>query len=170
MGMSQISSEQAAHLPNKTTPVSSGSSEYMVELDVFHQLHCLNLMRKLVYPHVYELDLTSGSEVAEDNVYHMEHCYEQLRQSLQCASDTGTIYWEWSTERRKMFGNLRTTHTCRDFDKIHEWATEHKLQQEFDWWQEVEGAPIRTDPVSPESPSSRPESHPGGAHASHPQS
>ncbi|KAI9157976.1 Cyclochlorotine biosynthesis protein R [Paramyrothecium foliicola] len=118
IGMSQISAKAASRLPNATTPVAGDPSQYMVELDVFHQLHCLNLMRKLVYPDVFHFDLTSKSEIAEDNIYHMEHCYDQLRQALQCASDVSTIYWEWSVEKKKMFGNLRTTHTCRDFDKI----------------------------------------------------
>lgn len=115
----------------------------MVELDVFHQLHCLNLMRKLVYPETFPMDLTSGSDEAEDNVYHMEHCYDQLRQSLQCAADTSTIYWEWSVPKKKMFGNLKTTHTCKDFSKIRDWAVDHQLQEEFDWFKEIKGAPIR---------------------------
>lgn len=143
VGLSQISAESAARLPNKTTPLANNPAHFMVELYVFHQLHCLNLLRKLVYPDVYEMDLTSGSEEAEDNIYHMEHCYEQLRQSIQCASDIGTIYWEWSPEKEKMFGNLKTTHTCKDFDKIREWAVAHQLKEEFNWFTPVEGAPIR---------------------------
>ncbi|KAK5993603.1 hypothetical protein PT974_07037 [Cladobotryum mycophilum] len=143
IGLSQISAESSARLPNATTPLASDPTQFMVELDVFHQLHCLNLMRKLVYPDVFPMDLTSGSEEAEDNVYHMEHCYDQLRQSIQCAADVSTIYWEWSVEKKKMFGNLKTTHTCKDFEKIQEWAAEHKLREEFDWFKEVEGAPIR---------------------------
>lgn len=115
----------------------------MVELDVFHQLHCLNMMRKLVYPDVYKTDLKPGSEVADDNIYHMEHCYEQLRQSIQCSSDISTIYWEWSPEKNKNFGNLKTTHTCRDFEKIRAWAVQHKLTEDYDMYTHVPGAPIR---------------------------
>ena len=66
-----------------------------------------------------------------------------MRQSLQCSADISTIYWEWSPEKRKMLGSLETTHTCRDFEKIRDWALDHQLQGEFDWWQVVEGAPIR---------------------------
>lgn len=146
IGMSQISAESAARLPNATTPLAGDSSQYMVELDVFHQLHCLNLMRKLVYPDVFHIDLTSGSDVAEDNIYHMEHCYDQLRQSLQCAGDVSTIYWEWSIQKKKMFGNLKTTHTCKDFDKLQDWARRHKINEDFDWFKHVEGAPIRHTP------------------------
>lgn len=143
IGISQIPASMAARLPNATTPTAHDPNMYMVELDVFHQLHCLNLMRKIVYPNVFKIDLTSGSEEAEDNIYHLEHCYEQLRQSIQCASDVGTIYWEWSEEKQKMFGNLRTTHTCKDFDKIREWAAQHRLDETFDQFHKVEGAPIR---------------------------
>ena len=143
IGISQIPASSAAHLPNATTPTAHDPSLYMVELDVFHQLHCLNLLRKLVYPKTFPLDLTSDSDEVGDNVYHLEHCYEQLRQSIQCASDTATIYWEWSEEKQKMFGNLRTTHTCKDFGKIREWAAENMLKEEFDWFKRPEGAPLR---------------------------
>lgn len=143
MAISQIPAGLAARLPNATTPTAWDPDSYMIELDVFHQLHCLNLLRKLVYPQTFPMDLTSGSEEAQDNVYHMEHCYDQLRQSLQCSSDVSTIYWEWSPEKKKMLGSLETTHTCRNFDKIRDWALDHQLQGEFDWWKKVEGAPIK---------------------------
>jgi hypothetical protein len=115
----------------------------VVQLDVFHQLHCLNRLRKLLYPRVYHTDLEG--EADDDTVYHLEHCVESLRQSLQCASDTSTIFWEWSPANKKMMGNTATTHTCRDFEMIREWAVTHRLGEgeEFDMLKEVEGAPIR---------------------------
>lgn len=109
----------------------------MVQLDVFHQLHCLNLMRKMVYPEKYPLDLT------EENVDHLEHCYDQLRQSVQCHADLATIYWEWVPELEEAFGNLATTHTCKDFDKVREWAQEHSMRGDIDLKVSVKGAPIR---------------------------
>jgi len=116
-----------------------------VELDVFHQLHCLNMLRKLVYPSVYIMDLTSGSDAAAENVFHMEHCYEQLRQSLQCSSDIGTIFWEWSEKKQKMVGNVGTTHTCKNFDKIRQWAVQHKAQTDLNFTEHVHGAPNRQE-------------------------
>ena len=145
MLISQITAESAAKLPNATTPFTHDASFYIVELDVFHQLHCLNSLRKLAYPDVYTIDLTSGSEEAAENIYHMEHCYEQLRQSLQCSSDISTIYWEWSVKKQKMFGNVRTTHTCKNFEKIRDWAVEHKAQSDLDFFKYVKGAPLRQD-------------------------
>ncbi|KAM3434864.1 hypothetical protein MY4824_005194 [Beauveria thailandica] len=140
--ISQILSDAAAQLPNATTRFSNDTDYHIVELDVFHQLHCLNMLRKLVYPNAYPADLVSGKEDAESNVFHLEHCYEQLRQSLQCASDLATITWQWSGKRKRFVGNVHTMHTCRNFDKIHEWSVKHVAAQELDFFEFVEGAPI----------------------------
>jgi hypothetical protein len=75
----------------------------------------------------------------------MEHCYEQLRQSLQCSSDISTIFWEWSEEKQKMVGNVGTTHTCKNFSRIREWAVEHKAQTDLNFTEHVHGAPIRQE-------------------------
>ncbi|EGX90436.1 hypothetical protein CCM_06856 [Cordyceps militaris CM01] len=140
--ISQILPEAAAHLVNATTRFSNDTDYHIVELDVFHQLHCLNMMRKLVYPNAYPMDLTSGSDEAQDNIFHMEHCYEQLRQSLQCTSDLSTITWQWSRKQQRFIGNVHTMHTCKNFDKIHEWAVENTAAQDLDFFEFVEGAPI----------------------------
>ncbi len=52
-GVSAISALDAAKLPNKTTSIPGRPNEFVVELDVFHQLHCLNTLRKTFYPDRY---------------------------------------------------------------------------------------------------------------------
>ena len=103
------------------------------------------MLRKLVYPDVYKIDLVSNSEKAADNIFHMEHCYEQVRQSLQCSSDISTIFWEWSEKKQKMLGNVGTTHTCKNFKKIRDWAVENKAETDLDFFKHVPGAPIRQE-------------------------
>ena len=103
------------------------------------------MMRKLVYPDVYPMDLTSDSDEAEDNIFHMEHCYEQLRQSLQCTSDLATITWQWSKKQKRFLGNVHSMHTCKNFDKIHEWAVKNNAEQDLDFFKYVVGAPIFKD-------------------------
>ncbi|CAG9987089.1 unnamed protein product [Clonostachys byssicola] len=141
--ISLITGEEAARLPNATSPMAQEPTKYMVQLDVFHQLHCLNLMRKLVYPSVFNLDLTSGSEEAEENLDHFEHCYDSLRQALQCNADLSTIYYEWVPERNRLVGNLATTHTCKNYDSIVQWARDRQYKGPLDYTAKVEGVPIR---------------------------
>lgn len=51
-GISKIPEEKAKKL-NSPTLAIPGTKDYLIELDVFHQLHCLNDLRTLLYPERY---------------------------------------------------------------------------------------------------------------------
>ena len=53
VGISRISAEEAEQLPNPTLAIP-GTQDYLIELDVWHELHCLNDLRKLLYPERFE--------------------------------------------------------------------------------------------------------------------
>lgn len=53
VGVSQIPYSSARQLPNATELIPGTEDQYIVELDVFHQLHCLNALRKSFYPERY---------------------------------------------------------------------------------------------------------------------
>jgi hypothetical protein len=70
IGINSIEKSEAMRLPNQTVPTNGDPNQYIVGLDVFHQLHCLNHLRKTLYPeryHVFE-NLTG-----EDLRISMEH-------------------------------------------------------------------------------------------------
>ena len=138
IAMSQIDEATARKLPNATAPTSYDHSLYVVQLDVFHTLHCLSLLRKRLYPDVYPI-----SNKGEENIDHLEHCVESIRQSLQCFGDVSTIFWEWDEKTQRMLGNTKTTHTCRNFEKIKDWAREHSMPQQTDFLQHVPGSPLK---------------------------
>lgn len=156
-GISQIPARAAARLHNATTPTVDDPSEYMVQLDVFHQLHCLNSLRKAMYPDVFNVDFTSGTEKANAHLEHLEHCYDQLRQSLMCHADIATIYFEWIPEKEAITGNPATTHTCKNYDKVIEWARAHTLKGSMDTSIHVEGAPVRSVPGASKQDHTRPD-------------
>jgi hypothetical protein len=103
---------------------------------VFHQLHCLNLLRKRLYPAKYPVDQSAES------VEHLSHCVDSMRQSFMCHSDIATINFYWSEAHNRMKGNLETTHICKDFSKIRQWAAERQMRGELDPDLRVEGAPV----------------------------
>ncbi|KAI9823489.1 MAG: hypothetical protein M1819_001343 [Sarea resinae] len=51
--LTQIPASDAKRLPNATAEIPEKPGHYVVGLDVFHQLHCLNRIRKLLYPDRY---------------------------------------------------------------------------------------------------------------------
>ena len=54
-----ISAEDNAQLPNpsENVPQPGREAEYLVGFDVFHQLHCLNMIRKSMYPRRYNMSM-----------------------------------------------------------------------------------------------------------------
>ncbi|KAH8653081.1 hypothetical protein BGZ60DRAFT_343288, partial [Tricladium varicosporioides] len=51
----------------------------------FHDLHCVMYLREAIQ------DLMAGKGV-EGKEVHINHCYDALRQSIQCAADDTLLY------------------------------------------------------------------------------
>lgn len=67
---------------------------------------------------------------------------DQIRQSLMCAADAATIPWSWSQSRGRTVISVATTHTCRDFEAIREWAVGRRVEGAFDKEVWVEGSAV----------------------------
>lgn len=60
------------------------------------------------------------------SMIHMDHCIDQLRQSLACSSDVTPIPYVWYPQYNSTLPQTGITHTCRNFDAIRDWAREHE--------------------------------------------
>lgn len=132
-GLSKIPKDQARLLPNKTLPIPGDEEYYAVGLSVFHQLHCLNIIRKGLRADYYADPLTGAISgiLPEDWPDHVSHCLENLRQSVMCASDISLIVWQWVEEANVAAISMDTIHSCRDFDRIVDWAKAHERATSF---------------------------------------
>ncbi|KAL1958761.1 hypothetical protein VTO42DRAFT_3880 [Malbranchea cinnamomea] len=125
-GIVQIPRSDAKRLDNKTIPIPDSPGYYPVGIDVFHQLHCLNMLRR----RIWAAELESYAKVVDPEMMemrHIDHCIDSIRQSLMCSSDISTIPWTWDEEDQEAKAVGATIHTCRDFDRISEWAREHRI-------------------------------------------
>ena len=70
-GISQIPASEAAKLSEPTAKVLDEPGSYFVGLDVFHQLHCLNWVRKALRPERYGLGMEDFTkEQREEHFLH----------------------------------------------------------------------------------------------------
>ncbi|OAA60110.1 hypothetical protein ISF_06121 [Cordyceps fumosorosea ARSEF 2679] len=121
----RIDEEAAGRLVNKTEkiPLVGWENDYMVGLDVFHQLHCLNMIRQSMYPKRYNSSIIRDDGTVDFLAWaHIDHCIESLRQSLTCSADVSAIPYRWHPERRIAEPDVRGAHICRDFSRIRDWA------------------------------------------------
>jgi hypothetical protein len=113
------------------------------------------MIRKSLYPEYYGGHplFINGSNIdptKEDGLWHIgkcfmillytheiltkttAHCVDSIRQSLMCNIDVSTVFWEYNEDAKRSVPSAQTTHTCRDWDRIHQWAVEHRLTDHFD--------------------------------------
>ncbi|KAH9904442.1 hypothetical protein F4778DRAFT_732459 [Xylariomycetidae sp. FL2044] len=101
------------------------SGLYFSGLEVYHSLHCLNRLRQALYPEYYNIFNDPHDPSRED---HIGHCINHLRQAIQCHADLTPM--TWSLAGNKIILDTSAQHTCRDFDRIHQWATQRTTRWE----------------------------------------
>lgn len=129
---SAIPRSQAAQLRNLTIAIPSRPDHYLIGLDVFHQLHCLDNVRKALWPERYAADKHMGGQgMSLLSHKHVDHCIDQIRQSIMCQSDLTPNWLTWSDAFQSNMAARDMMHTCRSFDKVQQWARE-RAQEPFD--------------------------------------
>jgi Mycotoxin biosynthesis protein UstYa len=132
----------AEKLPNKTIPVSSApDAGYLVGLTVFHDLHCLDSIRKALWADraargeggaTSPTTPPSNAHESHDPA-HLMHCIDSLRQSLMCHADVVPLSWQWSDTDGGVRAYSDVTHQCRDFDSVLQWGREHRFDGLVNW-------------------------------------
>ncbi|KAH8810659.1 hypothetical protein F5884DRAFT_854037 [Xylogone sp. PMI_703] len=96
-----------------------GGGGYLAMIEVFHLLHCLDSLRKLIHKDYYaEIYM---SENATNRQIHSDHCIDILRQHLMCNSDVVPVVFYNNPSQPLPFPDFNTVQMCRKFDSILEW-------------------------------------------------
>ncbi|KAK1993870.1 hypothetical protein LX36DRAFT_728702 [Colletotrichum falcatum] len=105
---------------NRTSVLLRDGSGYLAGLDVFHELHCLNIIRENVFDDYYKLEPQSERE------QHILHCIDHLRQILMCHGDITPQTFEWVETKRYPVMKRQSAHVCRRWEPIVDWARQNE--------------------------------------------
>ncbi|KAM3073489.1 hypothetical protein ACMFMG_004613 [Clarireedia jacksonii] len=108
------------------TSVHTPDGKVLISLDVYHSLHCVNLVRKAIDFRYYH----PTGQVPYFYRSHVDHCVDYLRQSIQCQSDLSPLTYARSEPKNHTIPVFGTPHTCRNFSKVHEWALQRRSRVE----------------------------------------
>lgn len=113
-----LSDEEAKEL-DAPVPIDG---RWIGEVEVMHSLHCLNTLRKALSPEYYG----GGQHFAHTRLsLHLEHCFEQVRQSIQCAGDlTPVVLRPLGEDSQITVVGTPMAHTCRSWDALRTWYTQ----------------------------------------------
>ncbi|KAL3417995.1 hypothetical protein PVAG01_11005 [Phlyctema vagabunda] len=105
----------------------TGAVSVRVGLEVFHQLHCVNLLRQVTYRDWYEDISGEFAEGKEQLQMHTDHCLEILRMNIECHADIGVFTLYMLDDDPLPWPELNSWHTCRNFDKVVDWAMDNTI-------------------------------------------
>ncbi|KAL2005653.1 hypothetical protein VTN00DRAFT_10146 [Thermoascus crustaceus] len=105
-------------------PRISVNGQKLYAIAIFHQLHCLHMIMRN-----YDMLLTGDlhrEDMDDNDFWHVDYCFDYLRQSLLCCGDTAL---EGQNNFTDLPGTDGTggTHVCKRYGDIWEWAEERRI-------------------------------------------
>ncbi|KAF2657404.1 hypothetical protein K491DRAFT_677238 [Lophiostoma macrostomum CBS 122681] len=121
--LASLNRSEADHLRHASEDESSG---YVALIEVFHQLHCLNMIRRYTWYQAGKYaDLPNGLVHNEvENRMHIDHCIDALRIAIQCFGDVTPLFIKLGGHAGSK-ADFNSHHKCRNFDKIESWIDEN---------------------------------------------
>ncbi|KAL0931139.1 uncharacterized protein CTRU02_213874 [Colletotrichum truncatum] len=121
-GVVAISEQESSRITNGTASAVGNPKKHIVELEMFHQFHCLKWLRDQFW-HLNAV-VTASHEFDDfpQRVNHTDHCIDYLRQVIMCHGDITPITFEWIPEIDGYIAHHSTEHMCRNFDTIFDWS------------------------------------------------
>ena len=130
------------HLINRTADpkwsADSSGSDYRALIEVFHQLHCLDVIRQYTWREYYPKHpdtvsvpflLTSENEMMAR--MHVDHCIEALRLSLMCHGDTTPYLLRIDPQSPSGISpDFSMHHKCVKFEPLVDYMRKQKFQVE----------------------------------------
>ncbi|KAI1105610.1 hypothetical protein F4804DRAFT_331197 [Jackrogersella minutella] len=116
---------------NTTNRVQVNRGDYFAALGVFHYIHCLNNLRKVVHWDYYGPKIVSSGSEEAFSKEHSDHCIDVLRQALMCHANVQVNTAEWVDEDNFLGGKelrLDSTTTCVKWDSVESWTRPRALK------------------------------------------
>ncbi|KAJ6035870.1 hypothetical protein N7540_000149 [Penicillium herquei] len=112
-----------------TSVYTKDHTEGIVSLSVYHSLHCLKKVKRMMYKESYYADRDKAA--MEREWKHADHCVEYIRESLMCQPDLSLVTFRWINDTAQ-HPSAPTAfyptnfdiddHRCADWEHLDYWA------------------------------------------------
>lgn len=108
---------------------TDGRHLYPVQIDVFHQIHCLDVLRKQMHAYHYFENQTrpENSDYTSKYWNHLNHCLSMLLQNVVCRADDSLIPHRWVENSARPYADFSIKKQCRNFEGMSQWNAEHAI-------------------------------------------
>ncbi|KAL7622857.1 hypothetical protein AAE478_006536 [Parahypoxylon ruwenzoriense] len=115
---------------NRVQVTGANGDDYVGVLGVYHHIHCLNNIRRLLSWDYYGPKLAGEKHMEGFSAEHSQHCIDTIRQALMCHANTGLYTSQWDEKTRMPSRNLNSNSvtTCVRWDSLNDWARQRALR------------------------------------------
>ncbi|EGE02324.1 hypothetical protein TEQG_01362 [Trichophyton equinum CBS 127.97] len=119
-----VDKEELEAIGKESMELPSRPGKHLAKLAVFHQLHCLDYVRRYVHREHYRID---DSNATVSGIDHADHCIDMIRQALSCSADPTLITFSQKSPFAEVEADFSATHACTNFEKVHDWAKDQAI-------------------------------------------
>ncbi|TIC91763.1 hypothetical protein CH35J_010897 [Colletotrichum higginsianum] len=101
-----------------------GDRVFPTVLDTHHQMHCLNVLRKMIYRHVYFPNMTT---LGDGEARHCDHCLKMLYEGLACHNSWDVFNMIWIEDYPHPVAEMSRSRQCRPLDDLWRFARENNV-------------------------------------------
>ncbi|KNG85067.1 hypothetical protein ANOM_006954 [Aspergillus nomiae NRRL 13137] len=132
-----------------------GDDAYIAQTEVFHLLHCIDMLRKEIsYEHYYFPKF--GNNPDAEHMAHISHCIDILAQAIKCSSSVDVILFNWVEGWDQPFPDFSNQHVCRDFEALLGYVNENSVPRSV--WKTMKEPPAGYVRLPEPAPARRAES------------
>ncbi|KAK3390366.1 hypothetical protein B0H63DRAFT_446489 [Podospora didyma] len=112
----RVTAEELAAHGQTSVPLPGGG--YLAWLGVFHELHCVKMLRQWSWREHYFPNMTAHDHMHQ--MVHIDHCLDWLRNAAICRADTSALaVFKWDPRMpHPMLNTHRVPHRCVDWDAL----------------------------------------------------
>lgn len=109
-----------------------GTDRHLAAPDVFHQLHCLDAIRRQAWAGYYDLTHVDPSkDGSSKHAQHLKHCVHMLVQHITCSASTDLLTYNWGESQQYPFPDFGVNRKCRDFEVIKKWTRHNMIHNRY---------------------------------------
>jgi hypothetical protein len=124
------------------------------QVDAFHEIHCLNQLRKeMVSHHCFLMPLADMWSQYWDHYYrptfggpenanylhirHKRHCLRIVLRTLMCTADVDIVTHNWRRGSYRPIADFDNPRQCRNFENLLEWNMKHAVPDDMEKWRTI---------------------------------
>ncbi|KAJ9660930.1 hypothetical protein H2198_002275 [Neophaeococcomyces mojaviensis] len=121
VGIYSMTDEEYTQWGGATAQVAGEPDQHVVTIELFHQLHCMHLLRNIIYSP--ERNANPYNESHRGLAFHIDHCFDYIRRVIMCHGDLTPMPMSYNPEGHPTYApQLSYIRSCRNFNQIFEFA------------------------------------------------